>query len=84
MKVPKKHIDLFQRYLTKEEAEEIIPLFKKNYNEYFAIEAKGIVKNGPESLQYAFHWEKTPEKHDYWEKIYKFICERFNSESTEF
>lgn len=76
MKVPEKHLDLFKRYLTREEAEEIIPRFEKNYSKDFAKNGKKQIKTGSAVLNLAFNWEKSPEGHEYWKEIHDYVLKR--------
>lgn len=66
-------------YLTKEEAEKVLPLYKKYYKKEFS--EIGLKKETHPSrlLSEAFHWRMTEEGHDFWEQLNSKITERYNS-----
>lgn len=70
-----------QSYLTKKEAEEIIPKFRKNFLNQSHHIHKALLERFPENiLTFGFTWKLTEEGWDYWEKIKQLISERYYSQ----
>lgn len=78
MKLNKEIVKKLQSYLTEEEANRIIPLYKKNYDSNFGnlditSQASDIIING-------FLWETSLEGNVYWDSVHLIICEREEGE----
>lgn len=67
-------LERLQSYLTKEEAEEVIPQFKKQYDPEFGI----IDQNSKASdmLLSGFDWCMSREGDDYWDNLYNKVLTR--------
>jgi len=75
-KLEQKEIELIQSYLTQEEAKTIIPQYKENFNSDFR-KHNAFKFNPFDCLNFAFHWDKTPQGYDYWYRVYVLLKERY-------
>jgi len=75
--ITKEILERLQSYLTKEEAESVIPQFKKQYDRHFG----GINQDSKASdiLLGGFDWELSQEGGAYWDKLYIKVLERENN-----
>ena len=61
-------LERLQSYLTKEEAEEVIPQFKKQYDPEFGVINQEI--KASDLLLCGFDWCMSKEGDDYWDNLY--------------
>lgn len=72
--ITKELLERLQSYLTKEEAEEVIPQFKKQYDpEFGSINQES---KASDLLLCGFDWELSQEGGDYWDNLYIKVLER--------
>ena len=74
-----RNLTIITSYLTKEEAEEMLPLYKKYYNPNLGDMFLGDGDNPYLILSHSFYWESTNEKHEFWNKLAKKLDERYRS-----
>jgi hypothetical protein len=74
-----RNLTIITSYLTKEEAEEMLPLYTKYYNPNFGDMFLKDVDNPYLILSQSFYWESTNEKHEFWNKLAKKLNERYKS-----
>jgi hypothetical protein len=75
--ITKELLERLQSYLTKEEAESVIPQFKKQYDDYFGCinqdsKASDILLGG-------FDWDFAEEGMEYWDNLYCLVKQRENN-----
>jgi hypothetical protein len=75
----KRNLTIITSYLTEEEAEKMLPLYKKYYNPSFGDIFLGNIDNPFLILSHSFYWESTNEKHEFWNKLAKKLHERYTS-----
>jgi hypothetical protein len=67
-------LERLQSYLTKEEARNAIPQFKKNYDPEFG--SINYTSKASDILLGGFDWEETEEGMDYWDNLYCLVVQR--------
>lgn len=74
-----RQLKVITTYLTREEAETVLPLYKKYYSPLFAdIDITKVVD--PNTLiTHAFYWEGTKEGDEYWRNISNTVGMRYLS-----
>lgn len=74
-----RQLEVITTYLTREEAETVLPLYKKYYTRGFANIDTTEVVDPNMLITHAFYWEGTKEGYEYWRDISSTVAARYLS-----